>query len=249
MKSLSSYLLSRGLLALSPDAAPPPVPPVVPPAPDPAAPPPPAVDPPAPVDPPAAPPVPPADPPAPVVPPAPPADAAAKLAVIKNALKLPENPVLDADSLDRTAAIASELGLSPEHAQKALDFVHQEVAAQKQAILDAHAPGTGAAWKAQDQAWRTEALADPVLGGNKPEQLEANVGLAKRVLATFGDDASIGFLETSGLGSHPGALRLLVKIGKAMGEGALVMPSVAPKGVRTETDVADSLYTSMKDTP
>lgn len=181
------------------------------------------------------------------------ADAAAAAATAKPAavpdkydLKLPDKSVLDATALERTTAIARELGLSDTaNAQKVLDFVDKEVGAARAAVAADWEPGKGAAWLKQDTDYKAAALADPVLAGGKPEQLAANVDLAKRVLAKFGDAASIAFLEQSGLGSHPGALSLLVKIGKAMGEGSLVLPQTTPPAQRTEADVAKTLYPSM----
>lgn len=156
-------------------------------------------------------------------------------------LKLPENSVLDATALERTAATARELGLSNEAAQKVTEFLASEVAANRTATLAAYAQG-GAEWTKQDAQWRKDALAHPDLGANKPEQLTASVDLAKRVLAKFGDEQSIGFLETSGLGSHPAALALLVKIGKAMGEGSLVIQQGTGSGSKTPEQAAKDFY-------
>jgi hypothetical protein len=154
------------------------------------------------------------------------AAAAAKAAVPeKYDLKLPAESTVDKAVVERTAARARELGLSNEHAQKTLDFVHQEVSsavkAATEATLAAHAPG-GAKWEENVKEWNAAALADKELGGNKPEQLTANAKLAQQVVAKFGDKESIEFMEKNPLGSHPALLRMLVRIAKASSEGTLV---------------------------
>lgn len=144
-------------------------------------------------------------------------------------LKLPDGSPVDPTVVERTAAIARELGLSQTNAQKALGFVASEAAREVAAQLSAYAPPSeqhpegGAKWKEQDTAWKAAALVDKDLGNGKPEQLEAARVLATKVLAKFGDEESINFVD-SALGSSPALLRVLVRIGKAMGEPALVKP-------------------------
>lgn len=146
---------------------------------------------------------------------------------MKYDLKLPDGFKGDPAVVEKTAAIARELGLSQEHAQKFLDRRIQDHAEVEQAAIDAtlksHAPG-GAVWDKQVEEWNAAALADPDIGANKPEQLEASVKLAKQVVAKFGDKDSIEFLEKNPIGSHPALVRLLVRIGKASSEGSLVVP-------------------------
>lgn len=170
-------------------------------------------------------------------------------------LKLPDKSPVDPAVVERTAAIARELGLSQDNAAKALGFVASEVAAQTAAALSAYAPPSeenkegGAKWKEQDSAWKAAALADKDLGNGKPEQLTAKVDLAKKVLAKFGDPESIEYLD-SAYGSSPAVLRILVRVGEAMGEKGLVtqegQPDVIvptkdllyPKGAnRTEAEI------------
>jgi hypothetical protein len=52
-------------------------------------------------------------------------------------LKLPDKSTVDKAVVERTAAKARELGLSQEHAQKTLDFVHQEIDAAAKAAVEA----------------------------------------------------------------------------------------------------------------
>lgn len=164
----------------------------------------------------------------------------------KYELKLPEASTLDASAIERTTAIARELGLPNDAAaQKVLDFVNQEAAthaaAQREAFLAAHQPG-GAEWVKQDAAYREAALADAEIGGT-PEKLAASSELAKRAFAQFADPEAAEFFEKSGLGSHPQVLRMLTRIGKAMGEGTLVRGG---SSTTAATRPEDRLYPTMK---
>lgn len=171
-------------------------------------------------------------------------------------LKLPDKVTVDSALVGRTAAIARELGLPQDKAQKTLDFIASEAARERDAALSAYSPPSeenkegGAKWKEQDTAWKAAALTDKDLGNGKPEQLQQSVDLAKKVLAKFGDEESINFID-SALGSSPAVLRILVRIGKAMGEKELVKPTARateerlpdkdvfyPKGAnRTEAEI------------
>jgi hypothetical protein len=145
-------------------------------------------------------------------------------------LKLPDKVTVDPQLTERTAATARALGLSQEAAQKTLDFIASEAARERDAALSAYSPPSeqnpqgGAKWKEQDTAWKQAALVDKDLGNGKPEQLQQSVDLAKKVLAKFGDEESINFID-SALGSSPAVLRVLVRVGRAMGEKELIRPT------------------------
>jgi hypothetical protein len=190
-----------------------------------------------------APPTPSGEPP---VPPAPPTNTPptppAPTVPDKYDLKLPDKSTVDKAVVERTAAKARELGLSQEHAQKTLDYVHQEIDAAANAAVEAslksHLPG-GAVWEQQVTEWGAASLADPELGNNNPEQMAKMSTLAKEVVAKFGDKESIEFIESNPLSSHPAFLRLLTRIGKASAEGSLVVPSSQRNGQKS---VADRWY-------
>lgn len=173
---------------------------------------------------------------------------AEQLTAIKSVLKLPDNAAVDAAVTERIAAIASERGLTPEVAQTMLDVAIQEATSHGTRAIDALKaalqPG-GAEWQKQVETWNAAALADPALGGGKPDQLTANVDLAKRVLAKFGGTPEqVAALEQSGLVNNPDALRILVGVGKAMKEDSLVVLGAAG-AERTEQDRLNVLYPSM----
>jgi hypothetical protein len=177
------------------------------------------------------------------------AEAAKKAGVPdKYELKLPDNAGVDAAIVEKTAAKARELGLSQDNAQKTLEFVAQEAAAEVTARLAAYAPPSdanptgGEKWREQDETWRAASLADKDLGNGKPEQLQAVVGLATKVVAKFGDADLTGFFEKSGLGSNPATLRFLSRIGKAMSEGSLVIAETPTVADNSEEAVAARRY-------
>lgn len=157
-------------------------------------------------------------------------------------LKLSDKSALDAASLESTIALAKELNLAPEAAQKTLAYVESQVASKIEATIashiESHKPG-GDAWKAQIESWEQESLADKEIGGTK-EQLDKSIATAKRVLGTFGDEGFNAMLHDSGFGSHPAVIRFLSKIGKAVGEDN---PIKAPTG--TPKDPLEALYPTM----
>lgn len=163
-------------------------------------------------------------------------------------IKLPDDAKVDTAIVERTAAIARELGLSQDNAQKALTFVAQEVETQVSAQLAAwEAPSEtnkdgGPKWREQEEGWRAASLADKDLGNGNPESLKAAVNRATQVVAKFGDPDLAAFFEKSGLGSNPATLRFLSKIGKAMSEGSLVIGDPGVKGDKSEEAVAARLY-------
>lgn len=145
---------------------------------------------------------------------------------------------IDAAIVERTAAIARAQGLGNDAAQKLLDGVVAEVAAQNAAQVEAWKPG-GSQWAARDTEWRTAALADAEIGGSA-EKLAKSVELAQKVMAKFGGEDVVAFLKETGLGSHPAALKLLAKIGAAMSESSLVVG--APAGSSGAKTTAEKLY-------
>lgn len=146
-------------------------------------------------------------------------------------LKVPDGSLLDTGATERIAATARELGLSNEAAQKTVDLLDGEVQATVAAVLEAHQPG-GAEWAKQEEAWKAEVMADASLG-KTPEERKATIDKGRAVLRKFTDanpkdaEAFKGFLEGTGLGSQPAAVRFFAWLGKAMDEGKVI---TAPPG-------------------
>jgi hypothetical protein len=192
-------------------------------------------------DPPAAPPAP-AAPAAPETPAAPATEPpktdpppAAAVDEVKYDLKLPEGVTLDAALLERTATTARARGLSQEQAQATVDLVASEITsaldAERSRIADSYQPG-GAAWQQVVDGWKAETTADPKLGAT-PEERQAAVDRGFGIVRKYGEanpndaQAMTEFLDSSGLGNHPAAVRFFAWLGKAAGEGDMPTPNAA----------------------
>jgi len=146
-------------------------------------------------------------------------------------LKLPEGSTLDPAIVQRTEAIARDLGLSNEAGQKLLEQRVKEISdletsAKKaaedsqKALIDAWKPG-GTEWVKRETQWATQAKADPELGAT-PEAFAVSVEKAQQALAKYGPELK-PLLDETGFGSHPAVIKMLARIGKASSEGSLVL--------------------------
>lgn len=203
-------------------------------------------DPPAPES--AAPIVPPAD--AAAVPATPPADATVPPAepppVVEYTLALPEHSVLDAAAIERTVAIAREQGLSPAHAQAALNLANTEATALRDATLAAYQPG-GAEHAKIVEGWQAETLADPALGAT-PEARQATIQRAIGVIDRFAvanpaeGTALKQALNDTGFGSKREVVRFMAWLGESAREGTIVQGDDAPPPPKS---VAARLYPNL----
>lgn len=139
-------------------------------------------------------------------------------------LKLPEGSTVDPAIVEKTAARARALGLSNEAGQQLLDQTVQDLADAEQAhkagydaLVEAWKPG-GTEYAKRDAQWRDEALKDAEIGGS-PEKLASSIEFAQQALNKYGSDLKT-YLDETGLGSHPAAIKFLANIGRAMSEGA-----------------------------
>jgi len=147
-------------------------------------------------------------------------------------LKLPDGALLKPEAVERTAAAAKALGLSNENAQKALEFAAGEVKAHQDGMIAEHQARVG--------EWTKALETDAEVGGTN---LEANGQLAWRVIQKFAGDTTLEKdLKASGYNMHPGLFKLLSRIGKAMGEGALVTGN---HGGEAPKDAASVMFPSM----
>lgn len=91
-----------------------------------------------------------------------------------------------------------------------------------------------AAWQDQLAAWRDEASSDKEIGGVK---FQENIGLAKKGLDVFGNEALKEALNTSGMGNHPEVIRMLTKIGAAVSDDSFVFGKNAPQERKSHADI------------
>lgn len=144
--------------------------------------------------------------------------------------QLPEGVQLDAELTSDLKAVAKELNLTQEQAQKLADLAASKTqgigARQMEAI------------KAAQEQWTADAKADKEFGG---EALAENLSVAKKALDQFGTPELRTLLNDSGLGNHPEIIRAFYRAGKAISEDRFVP---AGAGVRTggARDAAKSLY-------
>ncbi len=110
---------------------------------------------------------------------------------------------IDPAILDDFKALAGDLELSPEAAQRLMDF-----------YLDAH--------RRRHDGWRAQTVADRELGG---QALARNVAAAGRAIDRFGGPELRRTLEVTGTGNHPEMVRFFVRVGKALAEDGLVRPT------------------------
>jgi hypothetical protein len=127
----------------------------------------------------------------------------------------PEGQTYDANILTAFEASAKEANLTQDAAQKLLDSMAPKIAErQTEQVL------------AINKEWLDSSKSDKEFGG---DALDANLGIAKKALDTFGSPELSKLLGTTGLGNHPEVIRAFYKIGKAISEDTFVS-GAAPTG-------------------
>jgi hypothetical protein len=121
--------------------------------------------------------------------------------------KAPEGVELNTVAVDEFKAIATELKLPAEGAQKVVDLYAKLEQQRSEAFAN------------QVQAWGDEVKADKEIGGDK---LAENLAVAKKAVDAFGGDEIRSLLDSTGMGNHPAVVRMMVKIGKAISEDGFV---------------------------
>jgi len=147
-------------------------------------------------------------------------------AEIKYDLKLPEGSHLDASAVERVTAKAKELKLTPEQAQSELN--------RESELLKTYVEGQQAQLAKTVDTWVEEAKKDPEIGG---DGFVKSAEIAKRVVNRFGTEEFKKALNDTGLGNHPELIRVLTRIGRAMTEDQLILPSGQGKGPRAPEDI------------
>lgn len=132
-------------------------------------------------------------------------------------LKLPDGSLLDKTDIERIVKTAKENEFAPEDAQKLLEAEHEAVKAydvkQKAQLTEA------------TKTWAEESKNDKEVGG---EKFSENAELARRVVTKFGTPQLTKALTETGLGNHPELVRIMVRIGRALGDDQLVVGSAGP---------------------
>jgi hypothetical protein len=120
---------------------------------------------------------------------------------------LPEGIELDTEITDQFKGVAKELNLTQEQAQRVVELGAQMRQRDAEAII------------ATRQEWLDQSKSDTEFGGDK---LDASLGVAKRAISAFGNDAFVQLLNQTGLGNHPEFIRFAMKAGKAVAEDEVI---------------------------
>lgn len=142
--------------------------------------------------------------------------------------EMPEGVELNQQLADEFKAIAKEAKLSPDAANKMAGLYAKQVQAQQQAYIKL------------TEEWQQAVQNDKDIGG---EKLNENLGKARELLDKFGPGLRQE-LGSTPYGNHPGLIKFLVNVSKAMSEDGFQRG--APKTASNETDFARALYPSMK---
>lgn len=143
---------------------------------------------------------------------------------------VPEGMVINEPLLKEFASLAKEHGLSQEVGQQLVDLQ----AKYEQERYD----GNNKAWDDMQADWTAAVQSDKEYGG---ADLKANVAIAKTALKEFGTPELTEMLNFTGAGNHPEFVRLLYRVGKAIGEDNLV--TGGKETVSTEeVDIAKRLF-------
>lgn len=176
-------------------------------------------------------------------------DAAASKTVVPETydLKVPEGSGVDAAFVERTAAIARELGLDQSGAEKLLSQRANEITDLTKAYQPPDEKGlnAGPLWIARDEALTKEAFADKAFGNNDKATFDTNVEKAQRGLKILDGDAGPlrALLKQHGFGSDVRVLKALAGLADKAGEGKQI-PHTSSAGVDGRT-AAERMYPSM----
>ena len=131
----------------------------------------------------------------------------------------PEGVEVDQSKIEVFGETAKELGLTQKQFQQLVEY---DITRSAAALED-----MSAQFSERINHWAEETKADKELGG---ESLDANLGLAKQAIDTFGspqlakliDAPSADNPDGLGLGNHPEVIRLFYRVGRAISESDLV---------------------------
>ena len=145
----------------------------------------------------------------------------------KYAFEPPEGVEVDQSKIDVFGETAKEMGLTQAQFQQLVEYDIKRSAAALQDM--------SSQFSERINHWAEETKADKELGG---EALDANLGLAKQAIDTFGspqlakliDAPSADNPEGLGLGNHPEVIRLFYRVGRAISESDLVTYDISSQG-------------------
>ena len=126
---------------------------------------------------------------------------------------VPEGVEMNAEVVAEFKAIAKELGIPQESAQKLIDLQVRMESGRTEAIQKAIAD--------QSRQWAETIKADKEFGGEKFDQTKA---VAIKAVERYGSPELRSLLNESGLGNHPEMVKLFHRVGQSISEDGLVLP-------------------------
>lgn len=169
--------------------------------------------------------------PPPSTPPAPPAPKAPEAYA---PFTVGEGLTLDESVQALALPIFKELDLDQAAAQKIVDAYGQITQQLDQRSNAAHATMIA--------DWQKQGRSDPDFGGANYDQTTSE---AQALIARYGDPELTKFLGDTGIGNHPGLLRMFARIGKHFSE-ANIIPPAGDGGAGGKKPLADLLWGAKK---
>jgi len=123
----------------------------------------------------------------------------------------PENCLLSDEHLEGVKAFAKEHKIDNATAQKILERENALAAEVEKALLGRQ--------EQEITQWAKDVESDKELGG---EKFKESCEFSRRALKAFGGDGIAQILNETGYGNHPEVVRLLSRIGRAMGDDKLI---------------------------
>jgi hypothetical protein len=122
---------------------------------------------------------------------------------------MPEGVTLDETSFKEFSAVAKELGLSQENAQKVASIAPSMIQRTAEALTQHQAEQKAA----QIEKWKTEVKTDKDFGGDKLQQTLTH---ANAFVQNYGGQELLAVLDEHGLSNHPAVIKALASAGKAL---------------------------------
>lgn len=136
--------------------------------------------------------------------------------------QMPEGVEADPEALSEFEAIAKELKLSQDDAQRVAQVGAKMVLRQQEAHVK------------QVESWIDEVHNDKEIGGDK---LDENLAVARKAIDTFGSPELKQILNVTGLGNHPAMVKMAVAIGRAISEDGFAAGGRAAGSVKPMEEI------------
>lgn len=148
------------------------------------------------------------------------------------AFKLPDGVTLDEAKLGEVNTALGKLVTENKVPQEAAQALGQQMVDMHIAELQNHLKRQDENFRQIRQSWVDAFKADPKIGG---EHTEATISACGQMIEQFGGDAAQQaelrkMFRITGMGDHPGLIRLLANAAKALGEGGPV-PATIPRSL------------------